>query len=370
MMKKILLTGNTCFAIVNFRMGLLRELMNEGYEIHVLAPLDERVSDLHDLEVTYHEMQMTRRGKNIVSEAMVVWRTFCLIKNIQPDIVFSYTIKNNIYSGLICRLLNIPFIPNITGLGPSYDLTGIVAVIIDLMYKISLKSAKRVFFQNSSDLDEFIRRGYVKAENTQQLLGSGVNLTRFPYNPEKNDTDSITFLMISRMLREKGVEFFVEAAKEIKREFPDSKFILVGPIDEGNPSSIPRAKLDKWSEEGIVSYEGEHKDVSSFLQVANCFVLPSWYREGTPRVLLEAAASGCVIVTTDTPGCRDTLLNEVTGFLCRPKDRGSLTDQMKRMCYLSKEERIVMANAANKLAVEKFDEANVISEYMQLVSDL
>ena len=362
---RILLTGNTCFKIANFREGLVRTLQAEGHEVMVLAPLDDYGTNLLALGVTLYDLPMNRNGTSPIPEARVLWRIFAFLWRERPSIVFSYTIKNNIYAGLACRSLSIPFIPNVTGLGPAFNGDGLLNRIIRLLYRLAFARASAVFFQNSDNRAEFLRGNLVSEACAKLLPGSGVDLQKFRATPVPQADGALVFLLVARMLWDKGVGLFVEAARALRKTHPQAEFQLLGPIDEDSRSGISRSQIDAWQEAGFVTYLGKTQDVRSALSAAHCIVLPSWYREGTPRVLLEAAASGRPVITTDMPGCRDAIVADVTGFLCAPRDVDSLVTQMKRFIEMSGPERAAMGVATRKRAETVFDENIVIGAYMQ-----
>ena len=370
MTQRILLTGNTCFKIANFREGLVRALQAEGHEVLVLAPLDEYAPKLRALGVTLHDLPMDRNGTSPLAEARLLWRIDAFLRRERPDMVFGYTIKNNIYAGLACRWLNIPFVPNVTGLGPAFNHDGLLNRTILLLYRLAFARASAVFFQNPDDRAEFLRANLVSEVRAQLLPGSGVDLQKFCTTPVPQDDSAPVFLLVARMLWDKGVGVFVEAAQALRKTHPQAEFQLLGPIDEDSRSAIPRSQIDAWQKAGLVNYLGKTQDVRPALSAAHCIVLPSWYREGTPRVLLEAAAAGRPVITTDMPGCRDAVVADATGFLCAPQDVGSLTTQMQRFIEMSGPERAAMGLAARERAETAFDEGIVIRAYMKQLPEV
>jgi glycosyltransferase involved in cell wall biosynthesis len=361
----ILLTGNTCFKIANFREGMIRALKADGHEVMVLAPSDDYGPKLQALGVTLHNLPMDRNGTSPIAEALLLWRIFVFLWRERPGIVFGFTIKNNIYAGLACRWLGIPFIPNVTGLGPAFNSDGLLNRTIQLAYQLAFARALAVFFQNPDDRAEFLRRNLVSEACAKLLPGSGVDLQTFRATPMPQADRSLVFLLVARMLQDKGVGLFVEAARELRKIHPQVEFQLLGPIDEDSRSAIPHSQIKTWQNAGYVTYLGKTQDVRPALSAAHCIVLPSWYREGTPRVLLEAAAIGRPVITTDMPGCRDAVVADITGFLCVPQDVESLMAQIRRFIEMSGPERAAMGVAARELAETAFGEDIVIRAYMQ-----
>lgn len=367
---RILLTGNTCFKIANFRAGLIRALQAQGHEVVVLAPHDDYAPKLRAMGVELHDLPMDRNGTSPLAEARLLLGIFGFLRRTRPAIVFSYTIKNNIYAGLACRWLGIPFVPNVTGLGPAFNSVGLLNRIIRRLYWLAFAKASAVFFQNPDDRAEFLRANLVSEAHAQLLPGSGVDLQAFQATPVPQDDSALVFLLVARMLWDKGIGLFIEAAQALRKTYPQAEFQLLGPIDEDSRSAISSNQIHAWQKAGIVTYLGKTQDVRPALSAAHCIVLPSWYREGTPRVLLEAAASGRPIITTDMPGCRDAVVAEVTGFVCAPKDTDSLVEQMKRFIEMPGPERAAMGVAARKRAETAFDEGIVIRAYMQQLAEV
>ena len=362
---RVLLTGNTCFKIANFRAGLIRALLAKGHEVLVLAPADGYRAKLEAMGCRVEDLPMDRNGTAPVAEAALLWRIWRFMRRERPRIVLGYTIKNNIYAGICCRWLGIPFIPNVTGLGPAFNGTGWLNRSVVMLYRRAFARARIVFFQNPEDRAAFLRAGLVTAERTRLLPGSGVDLTRFTAQPMPDDPRQTTFLLVSRLLWDKGVGLFVEAARDLRTQYPDFRFQLLGPPDPDSRSGINIDDVTAWQRDGVIEYLGQTDDVGPALASADCVVLPTWYREGTPRVLLEAAAMGRPVITTDTPGCRDAVEHGRTGFLCAPRDLEALISAMHAFIALDQEERAAMGRAARELAEAAFDEHHVISAYLE-----
>ena len=300
-----------------------------------------------------------------VREMVLLWRIWHFLRQEKPDIVFGYTIKNNIYGGICCRWLGIPFIPNVTGLGPAFNESGWLNRGIVALYRHAFAKARIVFFQNIDDRATFLKAGITTSERTKLLPGSGVDLAHFTPQLVPRDPQTTTFLLVSRLLWDKGIGIFVEAAQEMKIDHPDLRFQILGPPDPSSRSSIDIDQVMAWQDEGIVEYLGETTDVRPALSAADCVVLPTWYREGTPRTLLEAAAMAVPVITTDTPGCRAVVENGVTGFLCKPRDRGSLISAMLSFIALNAEDRVVMRQRSRRRAETTFSEDIVIKAYLE-----
>lgn len=361
---RVVLTGNTCFKIANFREGLIRALLARGCEVVVLAPADAWRERLLRLGCRVQDLPMDRNGTAPMAEARLLWRIFTFLRRERPDIVFGYTIKNNIYAGLACRRLGIPFLPNVTGLGPAFNGAGMLNRTVRALYRLAFARAEAVFFQNPDDRAIFLRAGLVDEGRTRLLPGSGVDLMRFDARPMPQADPGVHFLLVARLLWDKGIGLYAEAARVLRPAYPHARFRLLGPPDPASRSGIAMAQVEAWTQEGLIDYLGQTDDVRPALAGASCVVLPSWYREGTPRVLLEAAATGRPVITTDMPGCRDAVQDGRTGLLCVPRDLESLVTAMERFIAMPPAARAAMGQAARARAELAFDERQVIDAYL------
>ena len=367
----ILLTGNTTFKLVNFRQGLIRELISRGHCVTVLSPPDDYVPEVKALGCNHVALTIERNGTSAIAEAALLLEMLGKLHVIRPHAVFSYTIKNNIYGGLVCRMLGIPFVPNVTGLGHAFNKRGLLNATVRFLYMAAFKRAQTVFFQNDNDFALFTDAGLCPATIAHLLPGSGVDLNRFAASSLPDPPDgSICFLMVSRMLWDKGVGEFVEAARAVRQRHPKTRFQLLGPLDPGSRSGISRAQIDTWVAEGVVDYLGSVRDVRSSIEAAHCVVLPSYYREGTPRALIEACAMGRPIITTDMPGCRDVVVQGVNGIRIAPLDVAALTSACMMIVEASPEQRAQMGRASRQIAEDRFDERIVINAYVRILSEL
>jgi len=345
-------------SLVNFRSELLHALSKKGHEVIACAPGDNPLvkEKLRSLGITYLPIHMSRTGLNPFKDLICFINLLKVLRDIKPHIVLAYTIKPIIYGSIAAKISGIKNIYSIiTGLG--YVFMGqnlkrsVFRKIIGMLYSIALKANKVVFFQNPDDLALF-RESRIITDSTKTRIinGSGVNLKHFAVIEPL--LSSPVFLLIARILKDKGVLEYVEAAKLLKQRYPNAEFHLLGPFDN-NPSAIKRDTVIEWHKAGIINYLGETDDVRPFISSACVFVLPS-YREGTPRSVLEAMAMGRPIVTTDTPGCRETVCNGVNGYLVDVKDPVSLANAMEKF-ILDPESIIVMGKNSRKIAEEKYD---------------
>lgn len=359
----VLLTGNTTFKLANFRRGLIEHLIEEGHRVSVLSPPDDYVDVVLGMGCDFMPISMSRNGTSPLAELGLLQQMFRAIRRLSPDVVFSYTIKNNIYSGLSCRLLGVPYVPNVTGLGPAFNDTGVLNQVVRLMYRSAFHKAEGVFFQNAEDLATFRRAGLVSEDRGVLLPGSGVNLLRFTETPMRPARDETVFLLVARMLWDKGVGLFAEAARKVRTLHPTARFQLLGPLDLESRSGISKQQIEAWVSEGDVEYLGSTSDVAPHLKAADCVVLPSFYREGTPRSLLEAGAIGRPIITTDMPGCRDLVVQGQSGYIVSPRDPIALESACIKFLHLSQEARQTMGRESRRLVAERYDEKHVISAY-------
>lgn len=363
----IVLTGNTTFKLANFRAGLLRRLIADGHQVTVLAPPDDYVGTVHDMGCDFVPLRMDRNGTSPVAELALLMSIFRTMRRLRPQFVFGYTIKNNIYAGLACRLLGIPFAANVTGLGPAFNQDGVLNRIIRLLYRVAFRRAEAVFFQNESDRDIFLSGNLVPPDRVRLLPGSGVDLTRFLFQPVPPSDSGTRFLLVARMLWDKGVGIFADAAQQVRRTHPEAQFQLLGPLDPDSKTGISQSQIEQWVSEERLDYLGNASDVRPAIEQAHCIVLPSYYREGTPRTLLEAGAMGRPIITSDMPGCRDTVLPGESGALVRPRDSEDLARACITFLGKSQEERAEMGQAARRKMERDYDEAIVIEAYMSLL---
>jgi len=365
--RHIVLTGNTGFKIANFRRGLIRTLISEGHSVTVVAPSDVHFTSLEALGCAVVPITMDRNGTAPLAEARLALQILAALQRLRPDVVFSYTIKNNIYSGLACRLLRIPFAPNVTGLGPAFNRKGLLNRLVRGLYRQAFRRARTVFFQNTQDRDVFLQAGLVDSQVARLLPGSGVDLQQFSARPLPPDTDGIVFLFVARLLWDKGLGVLAEAARDLRISHPHARIHVLGPLDPDSASAVSAAQMQDWIAEGLFHWLGSTDDVRPMLEAAHCVVLPSYYREGTPRSLIEACAIGRPIITTDMPGCRDVVIPGETGFLCAPRDAGALAAAMQAFLALDPAQRAAMGAAARRVAETRYDEAIVIAAYQDIL---
>jgi glycosyltransferase involved in cell wall biosynthesis len=365
---KIALVLNTSWNIYNFRMNFVRELMREGHEVHTIAPHDDYTKHLTDAGCIHHRITMDSRGANPIKDSALIFELFWVYKKIKPDVILHFTIKPNIYGTLAASMLKIPVINNVCGLGTVFLKKNIVSAVAVFLYRISFHFASKVFFQNSEDRDLFIDKNLVSQETADLVPGSGIDLQKF-YPTAFKRNEAFTFLLISRLITDKGILEYIEAIKKLKAQGLNARFQILGAKDPQHKRGIKLNVIDQWIKTDTVEYLGSTNDVRKFIHDADCIVLPS-YREGTPRTLLEAASSSKPIIATDVPGCNHVVSNEFNGLLCKMKDADDLADKMKQM---SAYEDTVLEqfgkNGRTKMEAE-YSESLVINKYLHALKEI
>jgi glycosyltransferase involved in cell wall biosynthesis len=334
----------------------------------VIAPQDPAAeSRMRELDIERIPIRIDRSGLNPVADLMLLATYRGLLKRLRPAAYLGYTIKPNVYGSWAAGRLGIPAIPNVSGLGTAFIRNGPLQHIVTRLYRLGFQRAPFVFFQNDEDRRLFVERRLIRDGQARVVPGSGVDLDRFTPAPPVEGPP--TFLLIGRLLRDKGVVEFVDAARRLLPDMPDARFQLLGPIDEDNRTAISQAELDSWVGQGVVEYLGSSNDVRPFIASATAVVLPS-YREGLPRSLLEAAAMERPLIATDVPGCRQVVEDGADGYLCRVRDSESLAAAMRRMAELPREQRIAMGKQARNRVQERFSEEFVIRAYLDVLAGL
>jgi glycosyltransferase involved in cell wall biosynthesis len=358
----ILITVNAAWNVLNFRRPIVAAMIADGHRVTVLAPHDDSVATLEGLGCKVLPLEMSVKGLNPLQEVKLIARKRKVFRAERPDTIFSYTIKNNIFGALAARPLGIPFIPNVTGLGTAFLSGGFLQRIAEGLYRHAFRNLGVIFFQNEDDRDLFLERRLVTAQQARLLPGSGIDLTQFAATDYPPESDAPVFLMIARLLRDKGVIEYVEAARKVKAEHPRARFQLLGAVDAANRTAIDAATVKSWQEEGVIEYLGTADDVRPHITAAHCVVLPS-YREGAPRTLIEAAAMARPLIATDVPGCRAVVEDGVTGYLCKVRDGDDLAKSMNTFLALPHAEKAQMGLAGRAKMAAHFDQAIVVEAY-------
>ncbi|EFI34230.1 glycosyl transferase group 1 [Desulfonatronospira thiodismutans ASO3-1] len=390
----IVISANTSWYIFNFRLRMIRELINQGFEVAVVAPEDEYLSRLVQEGCRILPINLLSKSINPLVEIKAIYQYVRIYSLLRPAAVLHFTPKPNIYGSLVAKMLGIPYINNIGGLGTAFAGNGWLCSMARVMYRFSQRSAVKIFFQNKDDLDMFIRCGMARPEQAELLPGSGVDLEKF--NPELGDSgvhgkltcrqsndnsnqplhegqeylfqapeDNVVFLLIARLIWDKGIGEYAEAARAIKAKYPDVEFMLLGFVDDNNPGAVPEKRIREWEAEGILKWVGRQEDVRLFIARTDCVVLPSYYREGTPRSLLEAASMGKPLIAADSVGTREPVENGINGFLCRPMDAMDLAAKMQLIIDMGPEKRLAMGIRGRKKMEKEYDENIVIKKYIE-----
>ena len=366
MKKKIAIVSNLSWNLYNFRLSLMNAMRDAGYEVVAIAPYDKYSQKIMDAGFEFHDIKINAQGINPLEDARTTYAFYKLFKKISPDVLCQYTIKPNIYGSFVARYLKIRMINNIAGLGTLFVKESVVTKIATLLYKVSQSKADKVFFQNRDDFNLFTDKGIIAANKCDVLPGSGVDTYRF--KPQyKAENKKIRFLVIARMIWEKGIGEYVQAAREIKKTNFNVEFCLLGFLDVQNPGAITKAEMDAWVEEGVINYLGVSDNVDEIIQTADCVVLPSYYREGTPKTLLESGSSAKPIITTNSVGCRDVVDDGVNGYLCEPRSWEDLKLKMEMFLDLNYAERLVMGMKSREKIKREFDEKIVIDKYLEFI---
>lgn len=367
--KRLLFVVNDPSFFISHRLPIALAARAEGWEVHVATPQGKATAEIQEQGFLHHVIRITRSGKNPLTEITTIWSLIILMRFISPDIAHLVTIKPVLYGGIAARIAKVRgVVAAISGLGSVFTGRTIRARIlrrsVSAFYRIALGCQNiRVVFQNPDDESVLIRVGAVKRENCVRIRGSGVNLRDYPFLPEPAGQPVISFA--ARLLVEKGVITFVNAARLLKERGIDARFWLIGSPDHGNPSTISERSLIEWKSEGIVEVFGFRKDIPSLFAHSNLVVLPSYYGEGLPKVLIEAAACGRAVITTDHPGCRDAIVPGKTGLLINPRDAEALASTIDYLVS-SPKAREAMGRAGRKLAKQEFSIQKVVQSHIDL----
>ena len=361
---------NTAFGILNFRAGVIRALLACGHRVVVVAPPDPYAERLRSLGVEYIEWALAGSSMRLSTELRAVRALMRIYRDVRPDLAFHFTIKAVIYGAIAARWTHVPFITVVTGLGYVFLNENWASKFSRALYRLTLGHSLEVWFLNKDDRATFEAHGLLDSSEGRILPGEGVDMTHFAPVPDAPAAASpCTFLMIGRLLRDKGVYEYVEAARLVHAVRPDVRFVLVGPADSANPTAIGIEQVRRWGSEGLVRYLGAVDDVRPVIAASTCVVLPS-YREGTPRCLLEAASMERPVVATDVPGCRDVVIDGTTGLLCAPRDAQDLAAKLLAIAAMQDDELRLMGERARRFVHEEFDERLVIDEYLGAIARL
>lgn len=362
-MKKVLILVNHNVVIYNFRKELVQRLVSEGYEVYLSCPQGNRIEELKAMGAHFIETNVERRSKNPFRDLELLSHYKKIMREIRPDIALSYTVKPNIYGGIAARKYRIPQLANITGLGTAVEVQGLTQSIIVQMYKYAFRNVKKIYLQNRENL-MFFKNHKIKIESLELLPGSGVNLNEYTVS-EYPDDQVVKFLFISRILKEKGIDYYLSAAQTIRSRYSNVEFHICGFCEEEY-----KGKLDVLNSNGTVIYHGMIQNVCEFLRGIHCVIHPTYYPEGISNVLLESCASGRPIITTDRSGCREVVDNGVNGYMIRCQNQEDLNAAIEKFLSLTYEQKKEMGLLARKKVERDFDRNIVVNRYLQEIQSI
>ena len=363
MTRTVLLSANTGWNLINFRSGIIRAAREQGWRVVAAVPPDPVADErLRALGCVVEQITVDSVGLDPRRDLATLRRYRALMRRYRPSHYFSWTPKPNVYGSLAARMTGVRAAINVSGIGSVFIADSWLTRLVKLIYRVAFSGARTIFFQNASDRDLFLAARLARPDQATLLAGSGIDGGHFRPAPPP-DAGPPVFLLVARLLRDKGVEEYVAAAEALQAAGLRARFQLLGAVGVANPTAIGRERLRAWVDAGTVEYLGEADDVRPFIAAAHCVVLPS-YREGTARVLLEAGAMARPAVATDVPGCRDPIEDGRTGLLCEVRSAASLADAMARMAAFSPERRRMMGEAARARIVAEYDQRIVVDRYM------
>lgn len=362
MPKKVLILSNSIIGLHSFRKEVISAIRDSGYEVIISVPDGDapHSSFFENIGCQIEKIAFDRRGTNPFADLVMLMKYYRLINKVRPDVVLTYTIKPNIYGGMAARICHVPQMANITGLGDAVENGGWLQKITVILYRIGLKKARKVFFQNADNRDFCLKARIVKSES-ELLPGSGVNLRHHTYQPYPEDDGRVRFLFIGRLLIDKGIREYFDAARAIKIKYPETEFQILGPIE----GSVKR-QLEELTQGGIIIHFGTTTDVRPFIGTVECTVMPS-YHEGMSNVNLESAANGRPIITSNIPGCRETVEDSKTGYLIEARDTQSLIEVLERFIRLPYAEKVRMGKEGRRKMEREFDRQIIVNAYLQSI---
>lgn len=365
---KILLFANSDSNYIHFRMNLIKKLLNLNYQVFLIVSSNAKFKAIENKNLFLINLNFLRHNTNILKEVLLFFKIFFIYKNIKPDFVLHFTIKPNIYGSIVAKILKIKSINNITGLGNVFLSKPKLRFFYLFLYKLSIKKSFHNFFQNQSDLRYFKLKKIINSsiKNFSIIPGSGIDFSNYKFH-KYPDLDKLNFLYVGRLIKQKGIVEFIEAAQKIKTKFKNCNFIVAGDFDTVNTSSVSIDYFENAIKHKHIEYLGYTNNIKNIIQKSHVIVLPS-YREGLSHSLLLSAALGRPLIASYVPGCRELILEEYNGFLVRPKNVDSLIFKLLKFINLSKEEKIIMGNNSRKLVEDKFDERIVIDQYLNCIN--
>ena len=367
---KIAFVSNNAWSIYNFRIDIVKTLIADGHEIIIITPHNSYVDNIIAIGCTHIAIDFDNKTINPVSDLKLLLNLKKLYKQLQPDLIFHYVAKPNIYGTYAAHQVGIPSVAIVTGLGFAFSKKNLLYKIIKQLYRFSLRGAREVLFLNNEDAMLFVREHIVPLQKINVLPGEGVNTQFFHPPAVRTPNKTFRFLMSCRLLKSKGVEIFVEASRLLKVKEYQFESVVLGFFEDNHPDSIPASKVEYWQAQGLINFMGFREDVRPFLSTADAFVFPSYYNEGVPRSLLEAASMELPIITTNNKGCRDVVEDGVNGFLCQVQDPFDLAKKMEEMILLSEQDRLQMGQKGREKIIGRFCIDKVIHEYRRIIAQV
>lgn len=370
---RIALVANSTWNIYNFRQNVINKLLAEGHEVTVIAPIDEYL----DYKEKYPNIKhfgiktLGRDSTNPFRDLLLVLELIRRYSQVKPDLIIHYTNKPNIYGAIAARFKRIDSIAIVTGLGYPFIHQGFIQKITSFLYKRTSRFHKKFIFENIADRELFEKRNIIRKGQGVSIKGCGVDINYFspPQNTNGKVSSEIVFTFIGRLLYDKGIREFIEAARIVKEENPLVKFWVVGDLDPGNPAAIEKSKLADWVNKGYIEYHGFHRDIRKYIEKSSCIVLPS-YREAIPRTITEGMAMAKPVITTDVAGCREAVDENYNGFLAQAKNSQSLADAMKKFIALSHQEAVLMGQNGRQKVLDEFDDRKIADNIYDIISNL
>ena len=369
--KTIALVANSTWNIHNFRLNLLDKFIGEGHDVIVIAPVDQYIEYKEKYPAVKHVAlrSMDRDSTNPLKDLVLIAELTRKYKRLKPDLVIHFTNKPNIYGAIAARRAKIDSIAIVTGLGYAFIHNGFIKSVTTALYKYTSKYHKKFIFENIEDRELFENENIITRAQGISVKGCGVNTTYFHPYPNQKVNEAMVFSFVGRLLYDKGVKEFVEAARIIKLRHPNTRFWLVGELDPDNPATVEKDELIEWVDSDIVYYHGFQRDVRPFISKSDCVVLPS-YREAIPRTITEAMAMAKPVITTDTAGCREAVDVEVNGYLAKLRDANDLAESMQKIISLTEEERKSMGQAGRNIVMNQFDDRLIANHIYDIISKI
>lgn len=365
-MKKILILSNSSGGLYNFRKELIEELVDRGFAVYISTPKGSKVELLQEIGALFIETSIERRGINPFNDLKLCLYYRQIVKTVAPDMVLTYTIKPNIYGSVACRLAHVPYMNNITGLGSAFLKPGRLSSILIFLYKLAFKESKMVFFQNTDNLEYMLRKGTISGP-CKLIPGSGVNLDRFAFT-EYPDEGNIGFNFIGRIMKDKGIDEYLTAARYIKQNYPATRFNIIGAVESGQAHY--EEIIAEHEKNGYIKYWGYQIDIEPFIINSHCIIHPSRGGEGMSNVLLETAATGRALIATDIPGCREIIDNDINGYTFRAGDANDLIEKIEKFISLPHEKKTEMAKRSREKVERQFDRQIVIDSYLEEIEKI